>query len=100
MNISLPSRARMLLAIVACALALSAPSQAEPVEGRDYARLVPPQVPDTQGKTEVIEFFSYGCPHCNAFNPMITEWAKQLPANVTFIRVPVSLGRQEWGQLV
>jgi len=68
--------------------------------GRDYAMLSPPQIPETKDKIEVIEFFSYGCPHCNDFNPLVSQWAKQLPANAVFVRVPVSLGRPQWGQLV
>ncbi len=41
------------------------------------------------GKIEVIEFFWYECPHCNAFEPALDAWAKQLPADVAFRRVPV-----------
>ena len=48
---------------------------------------------------EVIEFFSYGCPHCYALQPQVVKWAAQLPANATFVRIPVSFGRREWGQL-
>ncbi len=50
---------------------------------------------------EVIEFFSYGCPHCYHMSPLLTEWKKtQLPANAVLIKVPVSFGRREWGRLV
>jgi thiol:disulfide interchange protein DsbA len=42
------------------------------------------------GKIEVIEFFWYGCPHCNDFEPMLDSWARQLPADVVFHRVPVA----------
>jgi thiol:disulfide interchange protein DsbA len=31
---------------------------------------------------------------------MVSEWAKKLPANAVFVRVPVAFGRAEWGQLV
>ena len=41
------------------------------------------------GKIEVIEFFSYGCPHCYALEPTLEGWAKRLPADVAFKRVPV-----------
>ena len=43
------------------------------------------------GKIEVVEFFCYGCPHCNAFEPTLDAWAKKLPADVVFRRVPVAL---------
>jgi thiol:disulfide interchange protein DsbA len=42
------------------------------------------------GKIDVIEFFWYGCPHCNAFEPMLDAWSKRLPADVGFRRVHVA----------
>ena len=32
--------------------------------------------PAAAGKIEVIEFFWYECPHCNAFEPALEAWAK------------------------
>jgi thiol:disulfide interchange protein DsbA len=60
-----------------------------PVEGKQFTRVEPPVPPLVPGKLEVIEFFSYACPHCNAFEPTIAAWAKTLPADVAFHRVPV-----------
>lgn len=80
----------------ASTLAIAAPAQ-----GTDYALISPPQPPTTTGKVEVVEFFSYGCPHCYHLQPLLTQWKKaELPANAVLVRVPVSLGRREWGQLV
>ena len=61
------------------------------VEGRHYQRL-PTSVPVSTppGKIEVLEFFSYACPHCNAFEPSLAAWVKKLPADVVFRRVPVN----------
>jgi thiol:disulfide interchange protein DsbA len=42
------------------------------------------------GKVEVVEFFGYWCPHCNAFEPELEAWLKRLPANISFKRVPVA----------
>src|SRR5690606_937926 len=42
----------------------------------------------------------YGCPHCFHLQPLLNEWQTQLPANAVLIKVPVSFGRREWGQLV
>jgi len=39
----------------------------QPVEGTHYVRLTPPVPTGSPGKIEVLEFFWYGCPHCNAF---------------------------------
>jgi len=69
--------------------ALSAASAAEPVEGKDYVRLKNPQPTETGKKIEVIEFFSYGCPHCNDLEPILDAWLAKLPPDVQFRRVPV-----------
>ncbi len=89
------SRMRFVAALL-CVLAVPAYAQ---VQGQDYQLLTPPQAASTQGKIEVIEFFSYACPHCYELQRQVVKWAEQLPANATFIRVPVSFGRREWGQL-
>jgi thiol:disulfide interchange protein DsbA len=64
-----------------------AQSQA-PVADRDYRAVSPAQPTDTGAKIEVIEFFWYACPHCNAFEPTLNAWVKKRPADVAFRRVP------------
>ena len=61
-------------------------------EGRDYLKLDKPlTVPP--GKIEVVEFFGYWCPHCNAFEPTLEAWVKKLPADqVSFRRVAIAFG--------
>ena len=61
-----------------------------PVEGRDYSLIQPPQPPANATTIEVLEFFSYACPHCSSFEPMVGPWSRSLPADVAFRRVPVS----------
>ena len=61
-----------------------------PVEGRDYVRLNPPAAVPAGGKIDVVEFFSYGCPHCYTFEPMLEAWVKKLPPDVAFRRVPAA----------
>ena len=87
------------LAITLATLAVVAPVRAELVVGRDYLPIVPAQMTDNPAKIEVIEFFSYGCPHCNEFHPTVSRWSASLPADVTFKRVPVSFGRPQWASL-
>lgn len=60
------------------------------VEGRDFVRLNPPAPVPPGGKIDVIEFFSFGCPHCYAFEPLLEPWVKRLPADVVFRRVPAA----------
>lgn len=71
---------------------------AELQQGRDYTPISPP-LEGVKGKIEVIEFFSYGCSHCNEFHPAISQWAAALPKDVSFRRVPVSFNRPEWQRL-
>ena len=64
---------------------------ATPVEGKDFVRLpTPAPVAAPAGKVEVVEFFSYGCPHCYSFEPLLEPWIKKLPADVAFRRVPAA----------
>jgi thiol:disulfide interchange protein DsbA len=61
-----------------------------PVEGKDFTKVETPQTPNVApGKVEVLEFFSYACPHCSSFEPTLQAWEKQLPAELAFRRVPV-----------
>jgi len=66
-------------------------AQGGPVEGKNYVRLsVPVPTNAPAGKLEVVDFFWYGCPHCAAFEPELDSWAKRLPDDVVFSRVPVA----------
>jgi thiol:disulfide interchange protein DsbA len=65
-------------------------AQGGPVEGTHYVRLAQPMPVNAGGKIDVIEFFWYGCPHCNAFEPALDAWVKKLPGDVAFRRVPVA----------
>jgi thiol:disulfide interchange protein DsbA len=69
------------------------------VEGQNYTRLKNPQPVDSGKKIEVLEFFSYGCPHCRDLDPELVAWKKSLPADVEFKRVPVDFGREQWKNL-
>lgn len=86
-------------AIALAAMALAQPARAELVADRDYVAIVPAQVTDNPAKTEVLEFFSYGCPHCADFHPLVSKWAEGLPSDVVFKRVPISFGRPQWASL-
>ena len=57
-------------------------------EGRDFRPLPKPQPVETGKKIEVIEFFSFSCPHCRDIEPVLSPWAKKLPADVQFRRIP------------
>ena len=60
-------------------------------EGKDYNRLEHPQANEVgAGKIEVIEFFWYSCPHCNAFEPTLAQWIKNAAKDVVVRRIPVA----------
>ena len=63
----------------------------KPEAGTDY-QVVDPRAPveAPAGKIEVVEFFWYNCPHCNAFEPALQAWTKNLPKDVSFRRAPIA----------
>jgi len=96
------NRSLTLAALMLCAasgLLASSSASAQLVEGADYRRLSPPHPTSSPGKIEVLEFFSYGCPHCAKFYPLVSGWAAKLPKDVAFKRVAVSYGRPAWTNL-
>jgi thiol:disulfide interchange protein DsbA len=76
--------------VMSSPLMAQVPASKKPVEGTDYLSLdkrVPADV--GAGKIELIEFFWYSCPHCNAFEPQFAAWMKAAPKDVVVQRVPV-----------
>lgn len=65
-------------------------------EGVQYARIIPAQ-PTTvaSGKVEVLEVFSYGCPACNAFQPVMEQLRHALPANAQLAFLPAAFNPAE-----
>lgn len=79
--------------------AVAATAAAVPmVLGKTYMQLSNPQPVETGRKIEVIEFFSYGCPHCAALEPFLDAWRARMPADVAFRRVPVMF-HEQWTHL-
>jgi len=58
------------------------------VEGTHYFLIDPPQPTATGNKVEVLEVFSYACPHCAHFQPTAEEIKKSLPAGAVFTYMP------------
>ena len=87
----------IIVALLGAAIALSAAvataSPLVPEEGFDYRVLDSPQPTRAGGKVEVIEFFWYNCPYCNAMMPLIEPWAKRHRNSIVFKRIPVALNK-------
>jgi thiol:disulfide interchange protein DsbA len=63
----------------------------KPQAGTDFQVLEPrAPVEAGPGKIEVVEFFWYNCPHCNAFEPALQAWVQRLPKDVSFRRAPIA----------
>lgn len=87
---------RIFLASTLCLAGFSANADIRP--GKEYELLSPPQPVETGKKIEVLEIFSYACPHCFDLDPDINKWAKQLPKDVEFRRLP-AIFRESWTPL-
>ncbi|HEY7945345.1 MAG: thiol:disulfide interchange protein DsbA/DsbL [Burkholderiales bacterium] len=92
------SRFAQCLVGLLAAFSLAAAGAADLVEGKNYARLKIAQPVETGKKIEVIEFFSYGCPHCSDLEPYLQTWLKTMPDDVQFRRVPVMF-QERWKAL-
>jgi thiol:disulfide interchange protein DsbA len=84
-------------AAAAAAFVPAAQAQGRFTEGTHYTKLGQPVATPGGGKIDVIEFFWYGCPHCNAFEPALEAWVKKLPEFVVFRRVPVQFREEPFG---
>lgn len=82
-----------LLALPVAACAQDAQSTEQYVAGKHYEVIEPARPTDHPNKVEVIEFFTYYCPHCYAFDPILNDWLKTKPDYVAFMRVPVVFNR-------
>ncbi|MFS2026613.1 MULTISPECIES: thiol:disulfide interchange protein DsbA/DsbL [Massilia] len=79
-------RFALLATVLAASTAFASPT--DPKSGVEYVTLAQPQpVQATGKKVEVIEFFMYHCPHCNALEPQLEQWVKKQGDNIVFKRV-------------
>ena len=83
------------------ALVLPLSSMAVPeafIEGVHYQPTTKRLATSDENTIEVMELFSYSCPHCFRLDPLVMEWKKTLPENVKFVHVP-AIFRDSWLQL-
>jgi protein dithiol oxidoreductase (disulfide-forming) len=84
------------LALAALGLATGTSHAQAWKEGTNYFAVNPPQ-PTTvpAGKVEVMEVFSYACPACNAFQPIMKQLKARLPANAQVVYLPAAFRPDE-----
>jgi len=97
MKLSRSALLTMLAILVTSGLTSPAPAAARNwVEGRNYTVLDPIQrttVP--AGKVEVMEVFSYGCPACNGYQPVVEQLKQNLASNAQLSFLPASFKPEE-----
>jgi thiol:disulfide interchange protein DsbA len=84
---------RFFLAVALSLVGFTAKADIHP--GKEYELLSPPQAVETGKKIEVLEIFSYACPHCFDLEADLNKWVKQLPKDVEFRRLP-AIFRDSW----
>jgi protein dithiol oxidoreductase (disulfide-forming) len=83
-------RAAGLGLLLSLSASLASASPAVPQNGVDYATLAQPQsVPANGKKVEVIEFFMYHCPVCNALEPLFEDWIRKEGDRITVRRIHI-----------
>ena len=80
-------------------LTLSTMAFAEgPQLGEQFEAVAQPISTDNPAKIEVMEIFWYGCIHCYQMETPMNAWAKKLPSDVYFKRVP-GLPNPSWAPM-
>ena len=79
--------AALTLSQVACA---DSNANASVKEGKDYSVI---EGKEGSKKPQVIEFFSYTCPHCYNMEGFLHKWLPNKPSNVEFKQVPVFMAQ-------
>jgi thiol:disulfide interchange protein DsbA len=84
------------LAAFSAFASVSAAAETLWVEGQHYFLVQPAQATSAPpGKVEVIEVFSYGCPACNAFYPVMAQLKAALPKQAQLSYLPASWHPEE-----
>ena len=83
------------MAVLSIAAAVSSGASASPrhpANGTEYETLPVAQPVPAGKKVEVLEFFAYWCPHCNAFEALLADWVKKQGDNIVLKRIHVPKG--------
>lgn len=88
--VGIAPRAWLALLLACATIAASAQELVRSRQNIEY-RLIAGQPVETGDRIEVVDFFWYGCPHCNALQPALEAWFKRKPADVVLRRIPAIL---------
>jgi thiol:disulfide interchange protein DsbA len=88
----------LLAGVLAVTVAPAAEPAAAPASnweaGKNYFLIDPPQPTASGDKVEVLEVFSYACPHCAHFQPYAEQLKASLPAYASFGYMPAIFNAQ------
>jgi thiol:disulfide interchange protein DsbA len=85
-----------LLTVVGLVLSLNCEAAQTWTQGRNYVLLTPAQPTQVPaGKVEVMEVFSYACPACNGFQPVVEQLKRSLPPNAQMVFLPAAFNPSE-----
>ena len=82
------------LLLASGAIAAEPAAAANPQAGQQYFVIDPPQPTASGDKVEVLEVFSYACPHCAHFQPYAEQLKASLPAYAKFDYMPAIFNAQ------
>lgn len=86
----------LLVAVIGLSCSFGVGAAERWVEGKNYFLVQPAQPTSVgPGKVEVAEAFSYGCPACNQFLPIMAELKKRLPPQAQVVYVHASFNPAE-----
>jgi len=82
---------RIFSALIGLCLSFSVFAATSPImlkyqEGRDYTLLETPVPTLDPSKIEVVEAFSFTCPHCYKFEPSLEQWKKQQKPDIALVQ--------------
>jgi thiol:disulfide interchange protein DsbA len=84
----------LLVSIANAAETAATPAKTDWEAGKNYFLVDPPQPTASGGKVEVLEVFSYACPHCAHFQPYAEQLKQALPAYASFDYMPAVFNAQ------
>jgi len=82
--------------LLLCVSSLSQAQVEQFVEGQHYFSLKQVQPQQTGTKIEVLEMFSYACPHCGQVAPAVKAWESARPAQAQLRLLPVVWQKPAW----
>jgi thiol:disulfide interchange protein DsbA len=93
-NLAKAFRTGVLVLIATALMACQGETSAQTVDESKFTPVASAITVSTGDKIEVAELFWFGCGHCFALEPHVKKWKANMPANVTFVKVPAIFSKR------